>query len=194
MAAIDARRFRVTLTDELRAAWRALRAAHAGERFYSFGLYTAPCAEYLTVTAGTEEGLARATAAAVGKRGGDPALRRASLRWSLADSPLHAEGDGLLPKSGALRDAGPDPYDDSPEGQAAVKLVFDGAVAALLHLDREGIFGTGAEREALVLGVWYGDQPDEERVEYARMLNPGPIADRLERELAEADEAFNALQ
>jgi hypothetical protein len=179
MAAIDAKRFRATLTDELRAAWRALRGAHAGERFYAFGLYTAPCAEYLMVTASSEEGLARATAAAVGKRGGDP--------------PLHAEGDGLLPKSGALRDDGPDPYDDSPEGEAAVKLVFDSAVAALRELDREGLFGAGAEREALVLGVWYGDQPDEERVKYARLLNPGPVADRFERELAAGDEAFNAL-
>lgn len=193
MPAIDAKRFRATLTDELRAAWRALRAAHAGERFYSFGLYTAPCAEYLTVTASTEEGLARATAAYVGKRGGVPALRQASLRWSPADSPLHVEGDGLLPKSGALRDAGPDPYDDSPAGAAAVKLVFESAVASLRDLDREGLFGAGVEREALVLGVWYGDQSDEERVEYARALNPGPVADRLARELAQADEAFNAL-
>lgn len=193
MAAIDAKRFRATLTDELRAAWRALRAAHAGERFYAFGLYTAPCAEYLMVTAATEEGLARATAAAVGKRGGDPALRQASLRWSPADSPLHAEGDGLLPKSGALRDAGPDPYDDSPAGEAAVKLVFESAVAALRELDREGLFGAGVEREALVVGVWYGDQSDEERVEYARALNPAPVAERFERELAAADEAFDAL-
>src|SRR4051812_19798842 len=125
MAAIDPNVFRTTLTAELREAWRTLRTAHPGERFYSFGLYTAPCAEYLMVTASTEEGLARVTAKYVGKQGGDAALQQASLRWPPADSPLHVEGDGLLPKSGALRDAGPDPYEDSPAGEAAVTLVFE---------------------------------------------------------------------
>ena len=52
---------------ELRAAWASLRGRHPGERFYCFGLYTTDLADYLMVTASTEEGAV----------GGHPALRDA---------------------------------------------------------------------------------------------------------------------
>jgi hypothetical protein len=193
MAAIDPTLFRATLADEMRAAWRALNATHAKERFYSFGLYTAPCAEYLMVTAGTEEGLARATDEYLAKYGGDPALRRASLRWSFADSPLHAEGEALLPRSSALRDAGPDPYEGSAESDAAIALVFAAAADALRAMDGDGLFGSGTERSAIILGIWWGDQSDEDRVELATPLNPPDVTARFARELEQADAAFLAL-
>jgi hypothetical protein len=193
MTAIDRALLRTTLTEELREAWRTLTQRHPGERFYSFGFYTAALAEYLMVTASTEEGLARVTAEYVQRDGGDPALRRMALRWSAGDSPLHDECADLLPSSTALRDAGPDPYDDSPEGDAAVSLVYEVAVEALGALDREGLFGVGADRAALVLGLWSGDQENEERVAFARMLNPPPVAERFARELADGVKAFLAL-
>jgi hypothetical protein len=191
--AIDRTLFQATLKEEIREAWRTLKAAHPSEHFYSFGLYTAACAEYLMVTAGTEEGLSLVTETYVQKYGGDPALRRVSLRWFQGDSPLHLEGEDLLPRSTALRDAGPDPYDDSPEGQAAVTLVFETAVAVLSELDREGTFGSDAERSALVLGIWIGDQSDEERIDFVRALNPPPVTARFVCELDEGMKAFVAL-
>jgi hypothetical protein len=190
---LDRQLFARTLTDELREAWRALRAAHPGERFYSFGFYTAALAEYLMVTASSEEGLSRVTAEYVQRDGGDPELRRASLRWSPGDSPLHLEGEGLLPRSTALRDAGPDPYEDSPEADETVSLVYEEAVKGLVALDREGAFGTGEARSRIVLGIWCGDQSDEERVEFARALNPPEVVDRFARELEEGVKAFFAL-
>jgi hypothetical protein len=190
---VDPQLFRSALKEELRAAWRTLRAAHRGERFYSFGFYTAALAEYLMVTASTEEGLSRVTDKYVEEYGGDPLLRRASLRWSPCDSPLHAEGQELLPKSTALRDAGPDPYDDSPEADETVTLVYEAAVEVLAEMDRDGEFGADLARSQLVLGVWSGDQSNEERIEFARVLNPPDVVTRFSRELEEGVKAFFAL-
>ena len=193
MAPIDRELYRATLLSEIRAAWHTLRELHTEERFYLFGVYTAPLAEYVMATAATEEGLALATERYLAKYGGDPELRRAALRFSFADSPLHAEGEALLPKSVALRDAGPDPYDDSPEAQATVELVFEVAVDVLAELDREGLFGVADERAGLVLGIWIGDQSDEERLDFVRRLNPETVCRRFEREVDAANRAFLAL-
>lgn len=175
---------------ELRAAWTTLRGRHPGERFYSFGLYTTDLADYLMVTASTEEGLSEVTQRYVTQTGSEPAAQRAALRWSPADSPLHVEGEGLLVESDRLRRAGPDPYDDTPEADEAISLLFDVAIQCLQQLDREGAFGAGLERAQLVLGIWKGDQSDEERVEFASLLNPRPVAERFAREIAEQSRAF----
>ena len=109
MADIDRAELRAAMIAELRAAWTALQQAHPAERFYSFGVYTAPCAEYLMVTASTEEGLAAATETYHAQDGRDRTLRRVSLRWSPCDSPLHEEGQELLTRSDAVRQSGPTP-------------------------------------------------------------------------------------
>jgi hypothetical protein len=125
MRVIDREALKTTMLAELRAAWASLRGRHADERFYSFGLYTTDLADYLMVTASTEEGLLEVTQRYVTRTGRDATVQRAALRWSPADSPLHAEGDGLLAESDRLRQAGPDPYDDAPEAEEAISLVFD---------------------------------------------------------------------
>lgn len=91
------------------------------------------------VTTSTEEGLSDATAKYVAKHGGDSALRRASLRWSPCDSPLHLEGRSPLVKSEALREQGPDPYDDAQESDQTVSMIFEVAVEVLRELERDGI-------------------------------------------------------
>jgi len=45
-----------------------------------------------------------------------------------------------------------------------------------------------------VLGIWKGDQSDDERVEFARLLNPHPIVERFAREIAEGTRAFLVAQ
>src|SRR3954453_17523132 len=70
VTAIDAPLFRATLKEELLEAWRALKAAHPDEHFYSFGVDIGACAEYFIVTASTEEGLAQVAARYVEKDGG----------------------------------------------------------------------------------------------------------------------------
>ena len=186
MRVIDREALKTTMLAELRAAWASLRGRHPGERFYSFGLYATDLADYLMVTASTEEGLSEVTQRYMTRTGRDATVQRAALRWSPADSPLHAEGDGLLTESDRLRQAGPDPYDDTPEADEAVSLVFDVAIQSLQQLDREGTFGEGLERAQLVLGIWKGDQSDDERVEFVGLLNPRTVAERFAREIGRA--------
>ena len=193
MPLIDRKLFRETLLTEFRLAWRTLRDAHSREHFYSFGLYTAPGAEYLMVTSSTEEGLSAVTEKYVASEGGDRILTRASLRWSPCDSPLHKEGESLLPKSELLRTRGPDPYDDTVEADEAIALVFDVSVNVLQQLDSENIFGGDLERSKLVLGIWMGDQSDEDRIAYASCLNPSSIVQQFSKELAEGYDAFTRL-
>jgi hypothetical protein len=125
--------------------------------------------------------------------GGAAELQRASLRWSPCDSPLHGEADSCLEEANALRTAGPDPYDDSPESNAFVELVFEVAVDALRELDAAGTFGLGPERQMLTLGIWKGDQSDEERVFFVQQLNDLSVADRFSEEVACANDAFSVL-
>jgi hypothetical protein len=193
MSGIDRQQFRDTLLAEIRSAWLSLRKDHPSEHFYAFGLYTAPLAEYLMVTASTEEGLSAVTQQYLENKGGDPTLTRATLRFSPCDSPLHEGGQSLLPLSDSLRTAGPDPYDDTEEAHAAVSLVFDVAVEVLRQLDHENVFGTGLERERLVLGIWIGDQSDEEQIEFIRKLNPESVVHRFAQELEDGNRAFTEL-
>jgi hypothetical protein len=193
MPTIDRDALETAMLAELRAAWSTLLGKHPGERFYSFGLYTTDLADYLMVTASTEEGLSDITQRYVTKTGSDPSTQRASLRWSPADSPLHAEGEGLLAESDRLRREGNNPYDDTPDADEAISLVFDVAIQALQQLDREGVFGEGMQRSQLVLGIWKGDQSDDERIEFASVLNPRPVAERFAHELGELNRAFFAV-
>ena len=126
-------------------------------------------------------------------KGGDRILTRVSLRWSLCDSPLHKEGEGLLPKSDLLRTRGPDPYDYTVEAEEAIALVFDVSVDVLQQLDSENIFGGDLERSKLALGIWMGDQSDEDRIAYARRLNPSSIVQQFSKELAEGYDEFTRL-
>jgi hypothetical protein len=193
MPTIDREALETTMRDELRAAWATLRGQHPGERFYSFGLYTTDLAEYLSVTASTEEGLTEVTQRYVTASGGDPDAQRTALRWNPCDSPLHIEGEALLPETGRLRRAGPDPCGDTPEADDANAMIFDVAIQALRQLDADGVFGQGHERAQLVLGIWKGDQSDEERIEFASLLNPRAVAERFAREIAECSRAFVAM-
>jgi hypothetical protein len=185
--------FRETIRAEFHTAWETLRQKHPSEHFYAFGLYTTTLASYLMVTASTDEGLETVTQDYVKRYGGDPKLQRASLRWSTCDSPIHLEGKSLLPISSILRCEGPDPEDDELDSDAFIDSIFEAAVEALRQLDRDGVFGAGLERDGLVLGIWKGDQSNEDRIKFARMLNPDAVVDRYARELAQGLSAFNAL-
>jgi hypothetical protein len=190
MPTIDREALETMMRAEFRAAWATLSSRHPGERFYSFGLYTTDLAEYLLVTASTEDGLSEVTQRYVTEKGGDPGAQRMALRWSPCDSPLHGEGEALLPETARIRRAGPDPCADTPEADDANALIFDVAIQALRQLDADGVFGQGLERAQLVLGIWKGDQSDEERIEFASLLNPRPVAERFAREIADQSRAF----
>jgi hypothetical protein len=207
MPTLDSTLLCSTLRVELRAAWTKIRADHAQERLYGFGAYTTDSASYLMVTAFSESGLesqvAKYLASERGK-GSDPVLQRQTLRWSPCDSPLHQEGSDLLPKSDKIVDAlnlegdpdgedfdeDDDDFDEGDEPDPAIAEVIAIAVQVLQEMDKEGLFGAGAERERLVLCVWKGDQSNMERYEFAKALNPPAVATRFGEELNEGNRAF----
>jgi len=80
MRVIDREALKTTMLAELRAAWASLRGRHPGERFYSFGLYATDLADYLMVTASTEEGLSEVTQRYITRTGRDATVQRAALR------------------------------------------------------------------------------------------------------------------
>lgn len=122
-----------------------------------------------------------------------PRQVRIALRWFTGDSPLQDSEQVFQKRSRALRHEGPDPYDESPEADAWIDLVHDAAFQALANLDRKGTFGTdSSDRERLVLSVW-GDQTDEERLEFAHALNPAAVAQRFARELEAGNRVFEKI-
>ena len=206
-----------TLRTELRAAWATIHGAHAQEQLYGFGVYTTDSASYLMATAFSETALASSVAHSLASKRGqgrDPELQRATLRWSPCDSPLHGEGESLLPESDRIvqeleledssEDDDDDDFDEDFDGDdddflededrdPAVDEVFAIAVQVLQEMDRDGLFGSGAEREHLVLGIWKGDQSNVERYEFAKLLNPLPVAKRFGEEMNAGLRAFYKL-
>ena len=217
MPELDSSLLLSTLRTELRAAWGTVRDTHAAEQLYGFGVYTTDSASYLMVTAFSEAGLAASVAHSLAGRRGqgrDPALQRATLRWSPCDSPLHGEGESLLTESDRLvqeleleggyeddhddaddfdDDLDDDDFLDEEDRDPAVDAVFAIAVQVLQEMDRDGLFGQGAERERLVLCIWKGDQSNVERYEFAKLLNPQPVAKRFGEEMNAGIRAFYQL-
>ncbi len=214
MSEFDSSLLLSTLRTELRAAWTTIHAAHAQDGLYGFGVYTTDSASYLMVTAFSEAGLEQSVAESATSKmgqGKDPALQRESLRWSPCDSPLHEEGSALLPESDRIvqeldaegggaedtdddfDDDDDDDYFDDEEQHPAVAEVFRVAVQALQEMDRDGLFGTGAPREQLVLCVWKGDQSNVERYDFAKALNSPAAARRFGDEMNAGIRAFYKL-
>jgi hypothetical protein len=181
-----------SLRAELAVAWRKLRSNHPNDDFYAFGVRTHDIGLPVSVIACTEQGLNQIAGEYSARHGTDNSLHLASLRWSMADSPLLEEGFDLAPESQALRDADPDPYGGTPDAEVANEGFFSAAFAALQDLDRVGAFGEGCAREKLVLSVWLYDQSDEAMLDAARKLNSAAVVRRYAEELELGHEAFFA--
>ena len=217
MPELDSSLLLSTLRTELRAAWTTIHGEHAPEQLYGFGVYTTDSATYLMITAFSEAGLAASVAHSLASRRGqgrDPELQRATLRWSPCDSPLHGEGESLLTESDRIvqelelegdredddddaddfdEELDDDDFDEDEDRDPAVDAVFAIAVQVLQEMDRDGLFGSGAERERLVLCIWKGDQSNVERYEFAKLLNPLPVAKRFGEQMNAGTRAFYKL-
>jgi hypothetical protein len=189
---IDMTELRSALIADLKQAWQTLQIKHPHGKFYGFGLYTTDDATYFYPTAFTEEGLTAVSTTYCEKYGGNINNQRASLRWSPCDSPLHTEG-GDFSRSERAKDEFLALNENGDDSDSLEQGVFSAALEALLELDKLGLFGTGAIRGELLLSIWKGDQSDEERIAFAKILNPQSTTERFERELAEGYEAFVQL-
>lgn len=166
------------IKDATRAAFAAVQARAAGEELYVFALYSEWGTD-LQPTANTTEGLARAVTQALGKRADAAsaerrAAKRAELRWFLHEFAHHRVGEKAFDKL-------------EEEFSRPAARDFASAITALQELDAEGLFGSGADRDALtilLLRADASDQPDERRLALAEQLNPKPVVDRLAASLA----------
>lgn len=152
------------------AAVKRLFREHAGEHFYYVALVTTGEALAPVLSAWSTEALDQAAAEAQGPDA------RAELEWSYADSPYHAYGEDLFGEVRRLfiafaRDC---------------ELRIAAMVEAIERLDRNGAFGTGADRARLLVNVEVMP-PDHTNAERARRLNPPGVFERWARVAAEPE-------
>ena len=174
--------FERLLTDVKAAATAAiaeLRAAHPGEHFYAFALYTDGGVAGISPAANTEEHLAR--------RITDYKFTKPAeinyLRWSTSEWAYEGFGWAHFKPSYdemmAVRH--PPEGDDLPFPEYR-RRVFRLMIDVLAAMDADGVFGRGAERERVTLlcSVTDPDDPMGLLDRSVRALNPPSVVARYE--------------
>lgn len=161
-------------------AVRELFAKH-NERFYYVTLTTSGDAVWTGLSAWSVEALDRAAAGSA-----DLEHERNMLKWSYADSPYCLFGEAHFAHCNQLFIERGDSSDFSTDEEWFEEYDFrlDAMEQALRMLDNEGLFGTGEERNRIVIAAEVMP-PDESNVERVTRMNP-PAA--LVEWLAEAAE------
>jgi hypothetical protein len=166
---------RVAVREAARSAWRDLRTLHPGETFYYFGLATTAQSHRPAPTAASYDGLARTVA---GYRQQGVELLPDELRWSELESPFAFFGDAHFREVDQLFDSLDEPFERSATVNGRLR---EAMIAALAELDAEGVFGAGAQRDAVVVNVTVpGDGDAELELASARRLNPPAALGRYE--------------
>lgn len=188
MSRLDHAALKTALSEAAREGWAAFEREHPDDEVYGVGLYTSSLATYIAMTVFSEAGLEEVAQEYADRAGKDLEAEKVSLRWSPCDSPHHLWREDLFADSQRILDAAPDPYEADHADR--VDGAFEVFVGVLRALDAEGLFGP--DRDRIVSCIWLGDQSNEDRVDYARRLNPREVAERFEDELEEGVEAFFA--
>lgn len=158
------------IADAAGATIEAMRRAHP-ERFYAFALLTAgeaqaPYLSACSLEADLAEGLGR---------------------WSLADTPYAVWGyeEHFTDVARAFRDRGELFERDGRDFEDEYALRLASIEEGLRLLDVAGLFGTGDERQRVLL-IAGTMPPDENDAGFVRRLNPsGPLYDEWLRDCAE---------
>jgi hypothetical protein len=175
---MDLEKLRYAVVEASAEAFRLIQRNHVGERFYAFALYTVPLGDSLHPTANTEESLTR-----LAKRMVEPSpeshkdlgAEERELRWAASEweyfegEPYFSEVHKLLTQI-------------APSVEEA-HLLHATYRKALKELDRRGIFGTGADRDRIVINLFWGDRDDSQFLEWARELNPKPAFERYRKDI-----------
>ena len=173
-----------------KAAFISIQHAHENESFYVFALYTTGDLAYIVPTASTEEGLtiaAQKYSKLNNYRNFSIEELRERLRWSPCDSPLHVEGEEYFLEVNNLVSNVPLILDAIPTEESwsefddFVDRFLGVCIKVLKQLDNEGIFGEGEKRNSAVINILMGDQSDEERLKFAKILNPSSIYNHFEQ-------------
>ena len=161
--------FQREIAQAARASFDDLRSARPGEHFYAYALYTDSGVMTIMPAANSVEGLMQAR-----KEMDIPDDEEApEFKWSVPEWKYEAWKAGNFNAiSSKLRSELE--YAEFPT--FAEKVQTD-MVAALKLLDSEGFFGTGKERNQIVLLVSISDDDDAIRLENesAKVLNPALV-------------------
>lgn len=162
---------RVAIREAARRAFAQVRVAHPSDHFYYYALVTTGDALRPGPSASSIEGLDEACRKC---RDAGHSCDPEDLRWSEADSPYNLCGDehfreveALFLEDGDHRDLPDEEY------EAEVVRRYEAMEGAIVDLDREGFFGVGVERHAVVVNVIApGEEWEEAILERAARLNP----------------------
>lgn len=191
MPEVNEQEIRSTLVAAARGAFGQIRELKADERFYAFTLCSDETAASVCASANTEEGFQRCLASYEGKyrKGIEETIAKSGMtwadytnyfRWNPPEWAYHNTGSGEFR---ALDPLIPDPIpdeDDQPEESLAYRAMLYGSMfLAMKALDDEGFFGSGEQRESVVLLCDHVDPPEKYwfAVESARRLNPPRVFD-----------------
>jgi hypothetical protein len=171
IAPLDRAQLRATLLHCTRLAFAKLLSSISGENLYAFGLYTNGEGTGVFTTANTEEGLERKAQDYAASDGMPLDLHRLSLRWSPCDWAYHRRNDAVqcFEPVQVLLDEGWN--EDYSIFHFDPKDVYMACIEALRQLHDEGIFTIAAQTRQPLICLLMGDQSNEERLAWAKLLN-----------------------
>ena len=165
---------------------RRVAKKHPGETLYAF-LFEISCEGFSAHGAvATEEALARYSKAQLAEvkpiKASDPlAVVQSCFRWAGPEDGWYQQPDAAFNAANDLL--------SRAEAQNLYEM-SDGSLNEMcLHvlreMDKAGQFGTGDERDRVVLGICYigGDNSDKEFLGWAKQVNPPSVMKRLREEL-----------
>ena len=172
-----------------KASFLEIQTNHSAEKFYYFALCTVGDLINVLPSAGSEEGLTRAARQYFEQGnycGFNLPDQREALRWSEGDSPYHGKAGAYFEDVNVLVSSAGEELDDVAEDEFDLYYQhFMGTLVAVLkQLDAEGIFGSYEQRDAITLGVFMGDQSNEDRLKYVEQLNPQTVVDRFKQQIS----------
>ena len=161
------------------AAIAELRAAHAGEQFYAFALYTDEGVAGVSPAANTEAHLTKRIAEYKYTKPAEINY----LRWSTSEWAYEGFGwKHFKPSYDAMMAVRHPPEGDDDPFPVYRKRVVRLMIDVLAEMDREGVFGRGAERDRVTLLCSMTDPDDPFALldRSARALNPPTVVARYE--------------
>lgn len=171
---------------------RDLQQQIANERLYAFGLYTSSQGIYVVPTANTEEALARTARAAAVSDGQPFELLWQSLRWSPCDWEYHTFGsDTAFTAVRAFLQSGWS--DDYATFHYDADVIYACCIDVLMQLRQDGWFDATQGNPPIVLNLYMGDQSDEDRLQWASLLNSPECCKQLQQEFEQGYLAFRRL-
>jgi DNA-binding beta-propeller fold protein YncE len=162
---------------DLAAAWTYSRHVHATVTPYAFVLYGQESPTQLRAHVLTEEGLTQSAQEYLKKGWADKPLEevRHDLRWSVADAPQpKSQAEFFLPTVEKLFA----PHAEELGEVRGYELLAAAATEALQTLDRQGLFGSRAARENLLLEILV-EGTDVDFSDSAKRLNSPATYERL---------------